>query len=187
MSHATAPAACGTWTVTPWSLKEMFFFITELVAKRLNARVIATAGSEEKLAKACELGADLAVDHYKDDVVKAVREFTGKKGVDVVLEHTGKDTWERSIASMGWGARLVVCGNTTGFEAKTDLRFVFNKQLNLLGSHQGTKAELFHALKFVESGRIKPVVWKTFPLKEAAQAQEAMYAGKHFGNLVLVP
>jgi NADPH:quinone reductase-like Zn-dependent oxidoreductase len=157
------------------------------VAKLFGARVIATAGSEEKLAKACELGADLAVNHYEDDVVKAVREFTGKKGVDVVFEHTGKDTWERSIASMGWGARLVVCGNTTGFEAKTDLRFVFNKQLNLLGSHQGTKAELLHAFKFVESGRIKPVVWKTFPLKDAAQAQEAMYAGKHFGNLVLVP
>ncbi len=157
------------------------------VAKLFNARVIATAGTDEKLAKARELGADLAVNHYKDDVVKAVKEFTNKKGVEVVFEHVGQSTWERSIACMGWGARLVICGNTTGFEAKVDLRFLFNKQLNLLGSHQGNKAELLHALKFVESGQIKPVLWKAFPLKEAAQVQEMMYAGKHFGNIVLVP
>ena len=81
----------------------------------------------------------------------------------------------------------MICGNTTGFDAKTDLRFVFNKQLNLLGSHQGTKAELLQALQFVETGQIKPVLWNTIPLGEAARAQELMYAGKHFGNIVLVP
>lgn len=157
------------------------------LAKLCGARVIATAGSAEKLALARELGADRAVNHYEEDVVKAVREFTGKKGVDIVFEHVGEKTWERSLASMAWGGRLVICGNTTGFEAKTDLRFLFNKQLNLLGSHQGSKAELLQALKFVETGQIKPVVWKTLPLKDAAQAQEVMYAGKHFGKLVLVP
>jgi NADPH:quinone reductase-like Zn-dependent oxidoreductase len=157
------------------------------VAKLFGARVIATAGTEEKLDRARQLGADLAVNHYTDDVIKSVKEFTGKKGVDVVFEHVGQATWERSILSLGFGGRLVICGNTTGFEAKTDLRFLFNKQLSLLGSHQGNKAELLEGLKFVRQGLIKPVVWDTFPLKEAAQAQEIMYLGKHFGNLVLVP
>lgn len=157
------------------------------VAKLFGARVIATAGSAEKLTLARELGADRAVNHYTEDVLQVVREFTNKKGVDVVFEHTGEATWERSIASMAWGGRLVICGNTTGFNAKTDLRYLFNKQLNLLGSHQGSKAELLQALRFVETGQIKPVIWKTFRLEEAAQAQETMYAGKHFGKLVLIP
>ncbi len=170
-----------------WGASSGIGAIALQVAKLLNARVLATVGSPGKAAKACELGADVVVNHYQDDVVKAVREFTKKKGVDVVFEHVGQATWERSIASMNWGGRLVICGNTTGFEAKTDLRFLFNKQLSLLGSHQGSKAELLHALKFVESGQIKPVLWNAFPLAEAAKAQEMMYAGKHFGNIVLVP
>jgi alcohol dehydrogenase len=157
------------------------------VAKLFGARVLATAGNGEKLTKARELGADSVVNHYEDDVVQAVKEFTGRKGVEVVFEHVGQDTWERSIMSLAWGGRLVICGNTTGYEAKTDLRHVFNKQISLLGSHQGSKGELLNALKFVESGHIKPVVWKTFPLKDAAKAQEAIYAGKHFGNIVLLP
>ncbi len=157
------------------------------VAKLFGARVIATGGSKEKLTQACDLGADMVVNHYADDVIKAVKDFTNKKGVDVVFEHTGAATWERSIQALGWGGRLVVCGNTTGFEAKTDLRFLFNKQLNLLGSHQGTKSELIHALKFVENKRIKPIVWQTFPLAEAGKAQEMMYSGSQFGKIVLVP
>lgn len=157
------------------------------VAKLFGARVIATGGTQEKLERACQLGADLALNHYTDDIVKRVKEFTGKKGVEVVFEHVGEATWERSILSLAFGGRLVICGNTTGFEAKTDLRYLFNKQLSLLGSHQGNKAELLEGLKFVNQGLIKPVVWNTFQLKEAAQAQEMMYAGKHFGNIVLVP
>lgn len=170
-----------------WGASSGIGAIAVQLAKLYGARVIATVGSAEKVARACELGADVVVNHYTDDVVKAVREFTKKKGVEVVFEHVGQATWERSIASMTWGGRLVICGNTTGFDAKTDLRFVFNKQLNLLGSHQGTKAELLEALKFVETGQIKPVLWKALPLAEAAEAQEMMYAGKHFGNIVLVP
>ncbi len=173
--------------VLVWGAGSGIGMIAIQVAKLFGARVIATAGSKDKLAKATELGADAVVNHYEEDVVKAVKDFTRKKGVDVVFEHSGAATWERSIQCMGWGGRLVICGNTTGFEVKTDLRFLFNKQLSLLGSHQGTKAELLHALQFVESGRIKPVVWETFPLAEAARAQELIYAGKHFGKVVLVP
>ncbi len=157
------------------------------VGRLIGARILATAGSEDKLRRARELGADATVNHKTDDVLAAVRQFTNKKGVDVVFEHVGEATWERSIRSMAWGGRLVICGNTTGFNANTDLRFLVNKQLNLLGSHQGSKAELLEALEFVKRGQIKPVISHVLPLREAARAHEQMYSGDHFGKIMLVP
>jgi NADPH:quinone reductase-like Zn-dependent oxidoreductase len=157
------------------------------LARSMQCRVITTASSEEKAKKARELGADETVNPHTEDVVAAVKKFTNKKGVEVVFEHTGEKTWERSMASLTWGGTIVICGNTTGFEAKTDLRFLFNKQLNLLGSHQGNKAELVEALKLVERGAIRPVVDSVFPLKDAGKAQQRMEESKHFGGLVLVP
>ena len=157
------------------------------VAKLFGARVIAVAGTDEKCKKALALGADDAVNYRAQDVVQEVRRITNRKGVDVVFEHTGALTWERSIASMAWGARLVICGNTTGHDAKTDLRFLFNKQLNLLGSHQGNKAELVRGMREVQAGRIKPVIDSVIPLKDAKLAHEKIEAGDHFGKIVLVP
>lgn len=155
------------------------------IAKLFGARVLAVAGSQEKLDAARRLGADEGIDHRTQDVVAEVRRLTGRQGVDVVFEHTGQQTWERSIASMARGARLVVCGSTTGFDAHTDLRFVFNKQLEILGSHEGTKAELMQALRFVEDGRIRPVVGAVHPLREAADAQRRVQAGEKVGKVVL--
>jgi len=105
----------------------------------------------------------------------------------VVFEHTGEGTWERSIQAMAWGGRLVICGVTTGFEGKTDLRFLFQKQLSLLGSHQGNKAELVEGLKGVEAGKVKPVVDTVLPLRDAAKAHEMIETGDHFGKIVLKP
>ncbi|MGQ0568617.1 MAG: zinc-binding dehydrogenase, partial [Armatimonadota bacterium] len=102
-------------------------------------------------------------------------------------EHTGAETWPTSIKSLTWGGTLVTCGNTTGHEAVTDLRFVFNKQLNILGCHQGSKAELVDGLRWVETGRIRPVVGEVLPLNEAARAQQMMEAGQKIGKLVLTP
>ncbi len=157
------------------------------VSKLFGARIIATAGTDEKLARASALGADVVIHHYNEDVVAAVKRATNRKGVEVVFEHVGQATWERSIQSMAWGGRLVTCGNTTGWDGMTDLRLLFNKQLSLLGSHQGSKAELLEALRFVETGEIKPVVDRVMPLQNAAEAQQIMYAGQHFGTVVLVP
>ncbi len=153
----------------------------------MGARVIAVAGSDAKLEKAKALGAHDVINHSTQDVLGEVRKLTARKGVDVVFEHVGEATWERSIAAMAWGARLVICGNTTGFEAKTDLRFLFNKQLSLLGSHQGSKAELLDAMKLVEAGKIKAVVDRAFPLRETAEAQRYMEGRNHFGKIALVP
>jgi NADPH:quinone reductase-like Zn-dependent oxidoreductase len=155
------------------------------IAKLRGARVIATAGSDEKLEKARSLGADELVNYTRADWPKEVRRLTGGRGVDVVMEHTGAETWPGSILSLRKGGRLVTCGATSGFDARTDLRQVFYRHLNLLGSFMGSKAELLDALKFVERGLVRPVVDRTLPLSEARRAHELMQDRAQFGKLVL--
>jgi NADPH:quinone reductase-like Zn-dependent oxidoreductase len=157
------------------------------VAKLRGARVIATAGSDEKLAKARELGADEVVNYTREDWPREVRRLTGKRGVDVVFEHTGAETWQGSIASLGKNGRLVTCGATSGFDARTDLRQVFYRHVSLLGSFMGSKAELLAAMKFIERGAIRAVVDRALPLREARRAHELMQDRAQFGKLVLVP
>jgi NADPH:quinone reductase-like Zn-dependent oxidoreductase len=155
------------------------------IAKLFGARVIATAGSEEKLAKAKELGADDVIHHRNSQISKEVRQLTKNRGVDVVFEHVGIATWEHSIKSLAPGGRLVTCGATTGFDAKLDLRFLFTRQLSLLGSYMGSKDELRTVLKLVAQGRLKPIVDKVFPLSECAAAHTYLEAGNQFGKVVL--
>ena len=157
------------------------------IAKLFGARVIATASSDEKLAKARELGADEIVNYTGDDWPKEVKRLTDRRGVDVVLEHTGEATWPGSLVSMKTGGRLVTCGATSGFDARTDLRQVFYRHLTILGSMMGSKAELLVAMKFIESGQLRAVVDRTLPLSEARQAHELMEDRAQFGKLVLLP
>jgi NADPH:quinone reductase-like Zn-dependent oxidoreductase len=157
------------------------------IAKLRGARVIATAGSDEKLEKARELGADETVNYTRDDWPKEVRRLTGKRGVDVVFEHTGAETWPGSIMALARNGRLVTCGATSGFDAHTDLRQVFYRHISILGSFMGSKAELLDAMKFIERGAIRAVVDRTLPLAEARQAHELMEDRAQFGKLVLVP
>jgi len=157
------------------------------IAKLLGARVIATAGSEAKLAKAKALGADHGINHASQDIAAEVRTLTGKRGVDVVFEHVGEAVWGKCLAALTPGGRLVTCGATTGANATTDLRFVFSKQLSILGGYMGRKADLLALWKFVESGELKGVVDSTFPLREAAAAQRRMEGRQHFGKIVLTP
>ena len=157
------------------------------IAKLLGARVIATAGSDQKLAAAKELGADELINYSRDDWPKEVRRLTERHGVEVVFEHTGSETWPGSIMSLKSGGRLVTCGATSGFDARTDLRQVFYRQLNLLGSFMGAKSELLDALKFIKSGAIRAVVDKSMPLAEARHAHELIEDRAQFGKLVLVP
>lgn len=157
------------------------------IAKLRGARVIVTASSNDKLAKARELGADEAINYTRDDWPKEVKRLTNGRGVDVVFEHTGAATWPGSIISLKKGGRLVTCGATSGFDARTDLRHVFYRHLTILGSMMGSKAELLAAMKFIESGQIRPVVDRTLPLAEARKAHELMEDRAQFGKLVLVP
>src|SRR5438132_2444050 len=155
------------------------------IAKLRGARVITTASSDDKLAKARELGADETINYTREDWPKEVRRLTNGRGVDVVFEHTGEATWPGSIVSLKKGGRLVTCGATSGFDARTDLRHVFYRHLTILGSMMGSKAELLAAMKFIESGQIRAVVDRTLPLAEARQAHELMEDRAQFGKLVL--
>lgn len=157
------------------------------IAKLRGARVITTASSDEKLAKARDLGADQTIDYTQADWPKEVRRLTDRKGVDVVVEHTGAATWPGSISSLKNNGRLVTCGATSGFDARTDLRQVFYRHLTLLGSFMGSKAELLEAMKFVRDGKIHSVVDRVLPLSEARQAHELIEDRAQFGKIVLRP
>ncbi len=157
------------------------------IAKLHGARVITTASSEEKLAKARELGADETINYTRDDWPKEVKRLTDRRGVDVVFEHTGSETWQGSISSLKNNGRLVTCGATSGFDARTDLRQVFYRHLTILGSFMGSKAELLEAMKFVRTGKIRAVVDRVLPLSEARQAHEVIESRGQFGKIVLRP
>jgi len=155
------------------------------IAKVFGARVITTAGTDEKLQKAKQLGADHGINHKSQKIREEVRRITYKRGVDVVFEHVGTATWDESIASLAPIGRLVTCGATTGFDAKIDLRFLFSRQISLLGSYMGTKSELHTVLKLVAAGRLKPIVDRVFPLAEAAAAHAYLESSSQFGKVVL--
>ena len=157
------------------------------IAKLLGARVIAATQGEEKQAKARQLGADEVIDYKTTDVLRAVRDLTGGRGVDVVFEHVGQATWEISIKMLAKGGRLVTCGNTSGWEGHTDIRYVFARQLSILGSYMGSKGELLALLPWVEAGRLRPVVHTVLPLEEAAEAHRILESQAQFGKVVLVP
>jgi NADPH:quinone reductase-like Zn-dependent oxidoreductase len=157
------------------------------IAKLFSATVITTAGDDRKIQKARELGADFVIHHYQQKISEEVRKITGKAGVDIVVEHVGQATWSESLRSLKPGGTLVTCGATTGFEAGVDLRFLFSRQLSLLGSYMGTMGELHKVLRLVFSGKLKPVVDRTFPLSEIRAAHEYLEQSKMFGKVVLRP
>ena len=155
------------------------------IAKYFGAYVISTAGSDEKLAKAKEIGADDVIHHKVMHISKEVRRLTNNRGVDVVFEHVGTATWDESVKSLALGGRLVTCGATTGFDGKIDLRFLFSRQLSLLGSYMGSKEELRMVLRLVAVGKLKPVVDKVWPLHDCIAAHTYLEHGKQFGKVVL--
>ena len=157
------------------------------IAKMFQCRVIATAGGEAKLAKARELGADYAIDHYQQDISAEVRRITGKRGVDVVMEHVGVATWPKSLESLAPGGRLVTCGATTGYSAGIDLRYLFSKQWSLLGSFMGGMGELHQVLKFVFRKQLKPVIDRVYPLAEIRAAHERLENKEQFGKVIVKP
>jgi NADPH:quinone reductase-like Zn-dependent oxidoreductase len=157
------------------------------IAKLFHARVISTAGDERKMERARELGADHVIDHYKQKISEEVRKLTNKEGVDIVIEHVGQATWEESMKSLKPAGTLITCGATTGPKVDMDLRFLFSRQLALLGSYMGTMSELYEVLGHVFAGRIKPVIDRTFPLQDIRAAHEYMEHSQMFGKIVLNP
>ena len=157
------------------------------IAKHLGATVFATVGSEAKAAKAKILGADAVINYERARFEERLKELTGGRGVQVVVEHVGPQTWEGSLKSLAKGGRLVTCGATTGPTAPLDLRYVFSRQLSLLGSMMGTRAELLEVLTLIGARRLRPVIDSVFPLREARQAHERLLRRDVFGKLLLLP
>lgn len=155
------------------------------IAKLHGAKVIATGSTDAKLQKAKELGADHVINYATHDFVDEVKRITQRRLVDVVFEHVGGATFEKSLACLPYGGRLVTCGATTGNDVKLNLAVLFYKRISLLGSTMGSKGDLFRILQLVEEGKLKPVLDRTLPLAQAAQAHELLTNRQSFGNVVL--
>jgi len=157
------------------------------IAKLHGARVIATAGTDDKAARARALGADVAINYVTTDFAAEVRALTDKRGVDAVIEHVGGNVFAASIRAVRNGGRIVTCGATAGFHPAIDLRHIFFRQIEVLGSTMGSKADLLAVLSHVAAGRLAPVVDRVMPLAEAAEAHRLLENRAAFGKLVLIP
>ncbi|HTE51534.1 MAG TPA: zinc-binding dehydrogenase [Kofleriaceae bacterium] len=157
------------------------------IARLHGARVIATAGTDAKLERLRELGADEVINYQKADFVAEVKGLTDRRGADVVIEHVGGDTFTASIRATATGGRLVTCGATAGPKPEIDLRHVFFRQIAILGSTMGSKGDLLEVLVHLAAGRLRPVVDRVLPLAEAAEAHRVLEARAAFGKIVLEP
>ena len=157
------------------------------IARFLGARIIATAGSKEKLDRAQALGAEATINYSEMDVADEVKRITNGRGVDVVFEHVGEATWEQSIRSLARNGRLVTCGATTGRGGTVDIGHLYTRQLSLLGSMGGNRLDLQQVLSLAERGVLNPVLDTIFPLERAQEAHERMAARAQFGKMLLHP
>jgi NADPH:quinone reductase-like Zn-dependent oxidoreductase len=155
------------------------------IAKLHHCRVIATAGSEAKMAMAKQIGADEVINHYKQGIKSEVQRITEKRGVDIVFEHVGAATWAESTSSLANHGRLVTCGATTGGEVKLNIHHLFFRQLTLNGTFMGTLGELHKVVKLFELGKLKAVVDQVFPLSELGAAHRYLESKSQFGKVVI--
>jgi NADPH:quinone reductase-like Zn-dependent oxidoreductase len=157
------------------------------IAVEAGARVIATAGSEEKMAKALETGATFAVNHSDASWPAQVRKLTGGRGVDVVFEHVGQATWAGSLQALARGGRLVTCGGHSGFTVDMNLWHLFVKEHSIIGSFAGTRQDFLDIMRLADQGRLRQVVQEVFPFRELPWAQQMLRDRRVFGKLVLDP
>lgn len=155
------------------------------LAKMAGARVFAVASTPAKREKAGALGADVVIDPGEGPVEKTIRNVTDRRGVDVVVDYVGKDTWRSSLKCLRNGGRLLTCGATTGYDPQEDLRHIFYRQLSVIGSTMGSRNDLEAGLKAVALGHVKPVVHAVLPLADAAKGQQMLERREVFGKVVL--
>jgi NADPH:quinone reductase-like Zn-dependent oxidoreductase len=155
------------------------------IAKQMGSHVIVTSGSDEKLDRAKNWGADHGINYRKSDFSKEVRALTKKRGVDVVVDCVGGDGWSKSLAALAKGGRLVTCGATAGVSPQTDLRRIFWNHLSIFGSTLGSREEFRQVLNFLCNTQIRPIIDQLFPLKDTAAAHQRMERGEQFGKIVL--
>jgi NADPH:quinone reductase-like Zn-dependent oxidoreductase len=157
------------------------------IARRAGATVYTTASTQDKLDRGIELGADVAINYVEQDFAEAIRELTDGRGVDVIFEHVGGEVFEQNLHSLARGGRLVTCGATSGGRVEFDLRYLFVKQIHLIGSYMGGRKELLEVFRGVRAGDFVPVVDRVFALAEARDAHIYLNDRRQFGKVVLVP
>ena len=157
------------------------------IAKLAGATVITTVGKDAKIPKAKRLGADEVINYRKADFAERVKQITQGRGADVVFEHIGPATWPGNLKALAKGGRMVVCGATSGPEVKMPVRYLYAKELQISGCYMGSHKELLEVLRLIERKRLKPVVDRTYPLRQAAKAHEKIEGRDIFGKVVLVP
>lgn len=157
------------------------------IAKLHGARVLVTAGSDVKLKRAREIGADDLINYKKHDFYEEARKLTGKRGVDIIIDTIGADVWHKDLRLLKQGGRVVTCGVTSGFEVATDIRYIFYRNLSILGCTMGSKSELLDIMRLVEKRALKPVVDSVFPMEKIADAHKRMESRKQFGKIVMRP
>lgn len=148
--------------------------------------VIATGGDEKKRALAERLGAHYALDSKSAELAKQVKQLC-PRGVDVILDHVGQGTWETNFKVVRWGGKIVTCGATSGFAVNLDLRQIFFRQVQLLGSTMGSKGDFARQLELVTNGKLKPVVAATYPFAEVREAHKFLESRQALGKIVLTP
>ncbi|WP_379141174.1 zinc-binding dehydrogenase [Paenibacillus sp. sgz500992] len=158
-----------------------------LIAKLAGAKVIAAAGSDDKLEKLKELGADLVINYNTTDFSKEVWNYTGKKGADVVVDYTGKATWPQSIKATAVKGRILTCGATTGYEAVTDLRYIWVREITIIGSNGWEAGDLITLLELVQSRKLKPIIDRVLPLEEIREAHRIIEEREFFGKIIIKP
>ncbi len=155
------------------------------IAKLAGARVFATSSSDAKLLRAKELGADILINHKEKEFEREAFQITNKRGVDVVLDSVGAATWIKSIRALRKGGRLVTVGATSGPNPQEEIRYIFWKQVSIIGSTMSTQKEFRDVMKLVFQRKLKPVVDNVFPLEQAREAHERLARGEQFGKIVL--
>jgi NADPH:quinone reductase-like Zn-dependent oxidoreductase len=155
------------------------------IAALQGARVIATAGTDEKCRLALDLGADHAVNYRAADFVDEVRRWSAKRGVEVAVDHTGAENFNRTLRCLAKGGKYITCGSTSGHEMKTDFRLVFFKSLSILGSTMGGSQELLEVLRLIDQGRLRPVVDRVMPLEQIGEAHRHLESRSALGKTVL--
>jgi NADPH:quinone reductase-like Zn-dependent oxidoreductase len=157
------------------------------LAKAAGTRVIASAGSQEKLELAKKLGADETINYQKDDLTQKIKNLTGGRGVDVIIEHVGGENFKKGLYALSRNGRIVTCGATAQPIIDLDLRLLFVRHVNLIGSYMGAKWELLEVIKLFQAGKLKAVVDKAFPLSQGGRAQQYVEARKNMGKILLIP
>jgi NADPH:quinone reductase-like Zn-dependent oxidoreductase len=157
------------------------------IAKLTGCRVFAAASTDAKLERAKQLGADFLINYAKEDFDKKIRDLTNRRGVDVVVDYIGAETWVKSLRSARKGGRVLTCGATTGYDPKTDLRQIFYRQVQVIGSTMGSHRDFLDAMRCVFRGQIKPVIDRVLPLSRVREGHEALEARSFFGKIVLRP